>query len=819
MDAVNVKKLRSIMTLHFAMIAILTAMLVSYGSGSVFLPLFIIVACVAAFVLVDSMELFALNRWGIFIAMTAGTVFAIGSYIYNTFRVPSESGQLQAVAGLLVFPEAVLFMQRKNLRVFEQLAIFLLLEIMVAALVNDNLLFGILLLPIVLLWVSSLFHFSRYATLVQISPTIEVPMPKLAEVLFARFVKSIMRKEELKVVVESKLVSNVEGYATTRFRRIFQSIPLGFGAIAFSALFFYCMPRTTAGGYRPKFNQQAQVGLPDTMTLGQVGRALQDPTAVLRVKLTDDVTGDGYAITEGPYIRARVYDRFRRTGDTTQWFLSQPPTGFAFQPIPTSTRLAADATKNRDRVRVEFDLLPTCHTNSFTLPPTFLPLGGRLPYAKINPYTQLLSFDMQDEEQRHVPSYIIGSTEYLNGRQLDITPMLPVHDSASLPQFLHQNMANLLDCNFQDFPSVERLRTRIINEASVSEGENLAMAKAIETFFSQAGEFKYSLDLTANADPKLDPVEDFVANRRAGHCQFFASTMLIMLRQSAIPSRLVVGYKPREFNTYGKYFHVRQKDAHAWLEARFSSRELVGTEYEQWTIPNSEYWIRFDPSPSTSAGDVIDQPNQITDYADKLWKGYVLEGRELTGEKSIYALPSERSKDIYAQVAVQWAKLKEELMSGRFGTEGGSIEFAWPLALFVTAIGIGFVLLWQLIANLPSIAPRLAKRIGMRARRSDFNQEFFARCVRVLQRFGFERDDAQTPQELTREAADFLVHQKGVVSSNEWLSVLTQSYYRLRFGGKRNLNDIDQVEVQTAIKNLENFATTRRVRDARKSGE
>ena len=63
---------------------------------------------------------------------------------------------------------------------------------MVAALVNDNVLFGILLLPIVLLWVSSLFHFSRYATLVQIAPNIEVPMPKLAEVLFARFVKSIM---------------------------------------------------------------------------------------------------------------------------------------------------------------------------------------------------------------------------------------------------------------------------------------------------------------------------------------------------------------------------------------------------------------------------------------------------------------------------------------------------------------------------------------------------------------------------------------------------------------------------------------------------
>ncbi|MDX1930881.1 MAG: DUF3488 and transglutaminase-like domain-containing protein [Pirellulaceae bacterium] len=807
------KKLRAIMTLHFAMIAILTAMLVSYGSGSVFLPLFIMSVCVIAFVVVDSLELFALNWWGVFVAMTAGTAFAVGSYLYNTFGlttgIPSESGQLQAIAGLLVYPEAVLFMQRKNLRVFEQLAIFLLLEIMVAALVNDNVLFGILLLPIVLLWVSSLFHFSRYATLVQIAPNIEVPMPKLAEVLFARFVKSIMGNERPKAIVESKLGSSGESYGSTKHRRIFQSIPLGIGAIAFSALFFYCLPRTTAGGYRPKLGQQAQVGLPDMMTLGQVGRALRDPTPVMRVKLTDDATADTYKALEGPYIRARVFDYFRRLGDTTQWSLASPSATVTYQPIPLHGRLAADATKNRDRVRVEFDVLPNCNTDTFALMPGYLALGGRPPVAKINPYTQLLNADPQDTEERSIPSYTLGTTEYVNGRQLDIAPMLPVHDAVGLSEFLRQHMGTLTDLKFDDFPQVELLRTRILREAGVSEGENLAIAKAIEKHFSQSGEYKYTLDLTANADPRLDPVEDFIANHRAGHCQFFASAMLVMLRQSAIPCRLVVGYKPQEFNSYGNYFHVRQRDAHAWLEARFSSRELAGTEYEKWTVPNSEYWIRFDPTPGTSDEEMIDQPNQITDYADKLWKGYVLDARELTGGKGIDPLAVDQRKDIYAQIAQAWAQLKDDLTSGKFGTEGGSIRFSWQLAVAVTAVGIGIVLLWQLIVNLPRISPKLAKRIGMRTRRSDFNQEFFARCVRVLRKFGFERDDSQTPQELTREAADYLVREKGVASSNEWLNVLTQSYYRLRFGGGRTLNEQDQAEVQTAIRNLEKFATSR----------
>jgi transglutaminase-like putative cysteine protease len=438
------------------------------------------------------------------------------------------------------------------------------------------------------------------------------------------------------------------------------------------------------------------------------------------------------------------------------------------------------------------------------------------PSGKISNSTQLIQADSQDDEERHVQAYTLGTMNYSNGRQLDITPILPVRKAGDLSEFIRENLVNLVDFTVDDFPSVERLRTRIIKDAGVSEGHNLAVAKAIETFFRETVEFKYTLDLTAEVDPTLDPVEDFVANQRAGHCQYFAATMLVMLRQSAIPSRLVLGYKPREYNSYGNYFHVRQKDAHAWLEARFSSRELVGTEYEQWTTPNSEYWIRFDPTPSGSGEDVIEQPDQLTDYAGRLWKGYVLEGRELTGEKSIYAPATEQSKNVYAQLASQWAILKADLMSGKFGTESGSIAFSWPLAIFVTTVGIGLVGLWQMIANLPRIAPRLARRIGMRPRRSDFNQEFFSRCVRVLRKFGFEREDSQTPQELTRDAGEFLVREKGVVSSKEWLQLLTQSYYRLRFGGGRSLSDQDQAEVQAAIKNLEKFTTNRPRQDAKR---
>ncbi len=817
-DATNIKQLRAILTLHFAVIAVLTAMLVSYGSDSVFLPLFILVVCVTAFVLVDSLERFELNRTGVFIGMTLGTVYAIGTYLYNAFQVHSETGQLQAIAGLLIFPEAVLFMQRKNLRVFEQLAMFLLLEIMVAALVNDNLLFGILLVPIVLLWVSSLFHFSRYATLVYIAPDIEVPMPKLAELLYARFVKSIMGDEKPKPVVESRLQISPANSGKIGRRRLFQSIPLGVGAIVFSALFFYCLPRTTTGGYKPQLGKQARVGLPNTLTLGQVGRALQDPTPVMRIKLTDEKSSAAYSVSEGPYIRARVYDQFRRIDDATRWYLT--PTNF-FSSLTDFSRLTPDSISKRDRVRVEFDLLPSCQTDSFTLPPTFASAGTRTPEGKINSYTQLFQAEQRhDYEDHHSKAYTLGSMAFAGGRQLDITPIMPIRDADSVARFLlpymdvltslqpprdpRVTLRNPSPAPLTMFPQTDLLRTRILNEANVNEGESLSIAKAIERFFTESGEFTYTLDLTGEADPDVDPVEDFVITQRKGHCQFFAATMMIMLRQSAIPARIVAGYKPREFNSLGNYFRVRQKDAHTWVEARFTSRELQGTSYEPWTTANSDYWIRFDPTPGGDDSEsLVEQPDRIQDYADKLWKGYVLEGRELTDEKSIYRPAATKSKDLYGQLAVQWKQLKDSLATGRFEPEAGSIGFAWPLAALVITIGIGTVLLRQLVLNLPTLAPKLAKRMGLRSRRSDFNQEFFSRCVRILRQFGFEREDSQTPQELTREAADYLAREKGVAASSEWLAQLTRIYYKLRFGGHQGLSDQDSADVQAALKNLE----------------
>ncbi|HEX2973225.1 MAG TPA: transglutaminase family protein [Tepidisphaeraceae bacterium] len=62
-----------------------------------------------------------------------------------------------------------------------------------------------------------------------------------------------------------------------------------------------------------------------------------------------------------------------------------------------------------------------------------------------------------------------------------------------------------------------------------------------------------------------DPVCDFLLSNKAGHCQFFASGTVILLRCMGVPARLVTGYYVHESDGEGRMV-VRQRDAHAWAE-------------------------------------------------------------------------------------------------------------------------------------------------------------------------------------------------------------------------------------------------------------
>lgn len=98
-----------------------------------------------------------------------------------------------------------------------------------------------------------------------------------------------------------------------------------------------------------------------------------------------------------------------------------------------------------------------------------------------------------------------------------------------------------------------------LTNASASDADK---RRAVETFFAQ--KFTYSLWQgpekrgTANASP----LTRFLLKSRSGHCEYFATATVLLLRQLGIPARYAVGYSVHEVS--GSSYVVRERDAHAW---------------------------------------------------------------------------------------------------------------------------------------------------------------------------------------------------------------------------------------------------------------
>jgi transglutaminase-like putative cysteine protease len=111
-------------------------------------------------------------------------------------------------------------------------------------------------------------------------------------------------------------------------------------------------------------------------------------------------------------------------------------------------------------------------------------------------------------------------------------------------------------------------------------------ASAVESFLRS--EIEYNEKIEA---PPLDrdPVDYILFDLKQGYCDYYASSMAVMLRSLGIPSRVVSGYAQGHYDPDRQAYTVLLQDAHTWVEVFF---------------PNYG-WIEFEP---TAAQPVIVRP-------------------------------------------------------------------------------------------------------------------------------------------------------------------------------------------------------------------
>jgi len=127
---------------------------------------------------------------------------------------------------------------------------------------------------------------------------------------------------------------------------------------------------------------------------------------------------------------------------------------------------------------------------------------------------------------------------------------------------------------------------------------------------------RYTYSLTPGPfRPAGDPLAEFLFEKKAAYCEYFASAAVVLLRLRGVPARYVKGLSVGPQTDMGGGLHVvRESDAHAWVEA--------------W-LPGSG-WVAADPTPPGQFAAARGTPSATRAWVEHARAGLTSAWRRLT---------------------------------------------------------------------------------------------------------------------------------------------------------------------------------------------
>ncbi len=233
--------------------------------------------------------------------------------------------------------------------------------------------------------------------------------------------------------------------------------------------------------------------------------------------------------------------------------------------------------------------------------------------------------------------------------------------------------------------------------------------------------------------PEGEPTLWFLFKGKRGHCEYFASAAVLILRSLGIPARVVGGYAGGEWNPLGHYYILRQSHAHAWVEAYLPQRG----------------WVELDPTPSNVSARAATRPKRpsrislLIDYLQLKWYYWVIE-YDFLKQKRLFL----KAKSFALKPKVPPAKV-----------------VGWTTAALILVL----------------LLHRALKGTGTEVRRP------VNRLIALLEKRGFEKRPNQTLKEYLSEVWCSLPH----LESN--LKKFLELYYAHAYGGVNNLEEQERV--------------------------
>lgn len=575
---------------------------------------------------------------------------------------------------------------------------------------------------------------------------------------------------------------------------------LALGVFFSSVGIFFTFPRVGLGFFATKSREASSMaGFNDKVELGSHGLIGDNPTVALRVEFLGE---DGLPVEQAPvdyetfHWRILGFDQY----DGKSWArtIKKPNTRPLAQKEDGTFKLYQFYTKPMEKLLEQTNTYPKMRMYLEPLGTTQLPILWPSVNININGNGLNLPFDPSSGRIEQTSQ---GDVSFERRNQQGVIYGLKPHKFPALTNFREVKGEFPLEVTRhylqlpEDTDRIKALTTQITQ----AEAAPFAKAEAIEAYLEANYEYTRNLPEIKGGNP----VNSFLFETKKGHCEYYATSMVLMLRSVGVPARLVNGFLGGQW--YGGYLAVRQGDAHAWVEVY---------------IPDYG-WVPFDPTPSG-----IERPpiNAMRDWFNKTydtmrfgWNKWVLEydlARQIDALRQLSQVLSPKSSFLNASSSgdegdkekkddqlplrtviiivgfsliclSQWGAQRALKRRGSpqwswviVGVLGAGVGAGW-MAWFVgpqgwtLGVGVGGPTVFAILAHV-ALAPKAPDALAL-------SHALFLKIERAVMRLGDEhakRAPDEGPQAYLERLAQLYPQ------AAQELRVFSKTYLKVRFGGE-----------------------------------
>lgn len=501
-----------------------------------------------------------------------------------------------------------------------------------------------------------------------------------------------------------------------------------------AAAIFFVLPRVS-GGYLSAYAMRNELatGFSSRVELGQIGQLQQLSAVVMHIQIDGDREGAYNLKWRG--VTLNVFDGKVWTNSHESHPVMKTPDGrFLLSSVQDGVQTPRLFRGERHDIHYHVLMEPT-GSNLFFLAPAATEMRGN--------YRQIW-MDRGDTVSKIDDEHAIGSYEAWS----DITRPAADKLRAATGNYPLDVQLEYLQLPMLD-PRIPQLARTITTKATNDYDRAAAVERYLLTHFS------YTLQLSKT--PPSDPVAEFLFIRKQGHCEYFATSMAVMLRTLGIPSRVVNGFRPTEFNDVTSQYVVRDSDAHSWVEAFFPGYG----------------WVSFDPTPGiTTPHTAWAGLMQYLDAMQTFWRERVIEydanqqvamgAQAINTSRHSFFRMRRWMQSHYASLLDRARHTQTDWTSSapRYIVYGGLLVFV--ISLFLAGPTLWRAMMEQRLAGHPEKAPKAAAEL------------WYDRMVRSLARKGWRKLPTQTPGEFARRIGNSVVREK--------VDQFTENYEWARFG-------------------------------------